>query len=174
MAKTVIFKINSPSITFFKEKLRFIIDKENIAIDKRCIDLIVKLNNNSIGSAINYLEKIKVLDIYCTPEIFKHLETNISIDIWDKYSLLCKEGNLGAVKQLIDEINMLGFTVLDVLDSYNTYIKQSDIFTETMSYEILKLILTYTHHFYLYKEDSILLLFFTNKLILLLSNESSN
>jgi len=174
MIKTIIFNINYPSVAFIKEKLMFICDKENIAIDKQCIDHIINLTNNSIGSAINYLEKIKVLDIYCTPDICKNLETNICIDVWNKYSILCKEGKLAEVKQLLDEINRLGFTVLDILDSYYIYIKHSDIFSEEISYEILKLIMIYTHHFYLYKEDSILLLFFTNKLILLLSNDSGN
>jgi len=174
MIKALIFNINSPSYAFIKEKLTFIIDTEDIAIDKQCIDHIIKLTNNSLGSAINYLGKIKVLDIYCTPEICKKLETNIIKDIWDKYSLLCKEGNLGEVRLLLNEINSLGFTVLDILDSYNTYIITSDIITKEISYEILKLIMIYTHHFYLYNEDSILLLFFTNKLILLFKKYNNN
>ena len=174
MIKAVIFNINIPSNEFIKDKLTYIIRKENISINKKCIDSIIKLTNNSLGSAINYLEKIKILNIYCTPDICKNLETNICIDVWYKYSILCKEGNLCAVRQLLKEINSLGFTVLDILDSYFTYIKHTDLFSEEITYEIIKLIMIYTHHFYLYNEDSILLLFFTNKLILLLNNESSN
>jgi hypothetical protein len=174
MIKMTILNINYPSHEFIKDQLSTIIEKENIVIDTKCIDHIITLSNNSIGSSINYLEKIKVLDIPCTYEICTQLETNIGTDLWYKYSILCQEGKLGAVKQLLNEISQLGFSVLDILDSYYIYIKQSAFFSEEVSYEILKLILVYTHHFFLYKEDNILLLFFSNKLILLLSNDPDN
>lgn len=174
MIKMTILNINYPSHEFIKKKLTTIITKENIVINNNCIDHIIKLSNNSLGSAINYLERIKVLDIPCTYEICTQLETSIGIDVWYKYSILCQEGKLGEVKQLLNEISKLGFSVLDILDSYHIYIKQSEFFSEEVSYEILKLIMVYTHHFFLYKEDNILLLFFSNKLILLLSNGSDH
>jgi DNA polymerase III delta prime subunit len=171
MIKMTILNINYPSHEFITAKLNTIITRENIVIDNKCIDHIIKLSNNSIGSSINYLEKIKVLDIPCTYEICTQLETNIGTDLWYKYSILCQEGKLGEVKQILNEISQLGFSVLDILDSYYVYVKLSEFFSEEISYEILKLIMVYTHYFFLYKEDNILLLFFTNKLILLLSNE---
>jgi len=174
MIKTMIFNINSPSTAFIKDKLKYIITKENISIDTQCIDYIINLTNNSLGASINYLDKIKLLNIHCSLDICKQLETNIGRNLWERYTILCNEGDLCAVKQVLKEINSLGFTVLDILDSYYSYIKYSDIFSDEISYEIIKLIMVYTHHFYLYNEDSILLLFFTNKLILLLSNEPSN
>lgn len=169
--KTIIFNINSPSTSYITDKLAYIINKEHISIDMRCIDRIIKLTNNSLGSSINYLDKIKVLNEHCSLDICKQLETNIGIDVWQEYSLLCKKGDLNGAKVIVDRIKTLGFTVLDILDSYYSFIKYSDVFSETTSYEIIKLIMVYIQNFYVYNEDSILLLFFTNKLILLLTNE---
>ena len=57
---------------------------------------------------------------------------------------------------------------MDILDSYFTFIKITDMLNENIKYNIVKLILKYIAIFHTLHENEVELAFFTNELIKLL------
>jgi hypothetical protein len=57
-----------------------------------------------------------------------------------------------------------GYSVMDILDSYFTFIKITTILDETIKYKVIKLILKYIALFHTLHENEIELALFTNEL----------
>ena len=70
--------------------------------------------------------------------------------------------------QIIYSIYKKGYSVMDILDSYFTFIKVTNLLDETIKYKVIKLILKYIALFHTLHENDIELAFFTNELIKLL------
>ena len=65
------------------------------------------------------------------------------------------------ILSLIDK----GYSVMDILDGYFSYIKLNDIIDENIKYKIIKIICKYITIFHNTHENSIELILFTNELI---------
>ena len=78
---------------------------------------------------------------------------------------------MASIKNLKDAIITIhsiykkGYSVMDILDSYFSFIKITDILNQTIKYKIIKLILKYIALFYTLHENVIELTLFTNELI---------
>ena len=57
---------------------------------------------------------------------------------------------------------------MDILDSYFTFIKITDMLDEIIKYKVIKLILKYIAFFHTIHENEVELAFFTNELIKLI------
>jgi hypothetical protein len=66
---------------------------------------------------------------------------------------------------LIYSIYDQGYSVIDILDNYFTFIKQTTILTEEQKYKIIPYICKYIEIFYNIHEDVIELALFTSNLI---------
>jgi len=149
--------------------LENIVDKENIIIDDDAKKFIVDISNNSARILINYLEKLKLLDQHVTKDLCIKICTNISFTDFDKYTEFCKNGNINEAISLLKQINKKGFSVMDILDNYFTYLKWTDNLNDTIKFEVTKLIMKYISVFHNIHEDEIELALFTNNLIFLFS-----
>lgn len=160
--------INTPNLN--KEQLinitKHICSKESIKINDKIIEFIISISNNSIRVIINYLEKFKLLNQEITIDIANELCTNISFDEFNKYTELCKkEHDLKNAILLMYDLIKRGYSVMDILDNYFIYIKNSIILTEEEKYEIIPYICKYISIFNDIHEDEIELCHFTNNLI---------
>ena len=82
--------------------------------------------NNSIRLLINYMEKFKLLNINITETDKEY--TNISFYEFEKYTeewYINK--NIKFSIQIINSIYNKGYSVMDILDSYFTFIKITTI-----------------------------------------------
>ena len=144
-------------------------NKENIDIDPEAIEFTLRICNGSTKLLINYLEKFALLKQSITFPVVNTICTNIYFDRFDTFtSLAIIEKNFPAAVRLLYTIYEEGYSVMDILDSYFTFIKITDMLTEDIKYRVIKLILKYIALFHTLHENEIELALFTNELLRLL------
>lgn len=131
---------------------------ESLDINDINIKKLIKMSNNSIQIIINSLQKLILLN---SNDINK-INTNISFCELEAFTVLLKNNNINeAIKILINFIQK-GFSVLDILDLYFTFIKNTDIITDVLKYKVVPIICKYIIIFNDVHEDYIELVFFAN------------
>jgi DNA polymerase III delta prime subunit len=155
-----------------KEQLFKIIDKikanENISMDIEAEEFIVNISNKTVKILINYMEKFKLVNEHITHNLAVKLCSNISFITFEDYTNLIKNKNLNNAIQLIYEIYDKGYSVMDILDNYFLFVKNTDILDETEKYNVIPIICKYITIFHNIHEDEIELALFTNNLIAIL------
>jgi DNA polymerase III delta subunit len=141
-------------------------DKENILLDDECKKFILSISNNSIKILINYLEKLKLINLPITLELVSDVCTNITFKDFENFTKYCKfEKNVVNAVELIYKLFDKGYSVMDILDSYFLFVKTTNILTEDEKYKIIPIICKYITVFHNIHEDEIELALFTNSLI---------
>ena len=142
---------------------------EQIEIDDDAEEFIVNISNNSVKTIINYMEKFKLLNQRITFELAVQLCSNISFITFKDYTEMLLKNELLKAIQIIFEINEMGYSVMDILDNYFVFIKNTDILDETQKYKVIPYLCKYITIFHNIHEDEIELALFTNNLIKILS-----
>ena len=137
---------------------------ENIDIDQESINFIINISNNTVKILINYMEKFKLLGEKITLNLATHLCSNISFLTFEKYTNLIKNKNLKEAISIILEIHDKGYSVMDILDNYFIFVKNTSLLNEDQKYNIIPIICKYITIFYNIHEDEIELSLFTNNL----------
>ena len=155
-----------------RENLIEIVNKiktnENITIDADAEEFIINISNKTAKILINYMEKFKLLNEHITLNLAVKLCSNISFFSFEKYTKLIKNNNLNEAIKLMYEIYDKGYSVMDILDNYFFYIKNTTILSEKEKYDIIPYICKYITVFHNIHEDEIELALFTNNLIKIL------
>ena len=94
--------------------------------------------------------------------------SNISFITFEDYTNLIKNKKLNEAIQLIYEIYDKGYSVMDILDNYFLFVKNTDLLNETEKYNVIPIICKYITIFHNIHEDEIELALFTNNLIAIL------
>jgi DNA polymerase III delta prime subunit len=145
---------------------------ENIIIMPDVIDFIISISNKSVRIIVNYLEKFKLLNRTITIELANQVCTNISFYEFNQFTSICKnEKDLRKAINLIYKLSNRGYSVMDILDNYFIYIKNTVILTDEEKYEIIPHICKYITIFNNIHEDDIELAHFTNNLINIFDNK---
>jgi DNA polymerase III gamma/tau subunit len=140
--------------------------KENILITSEVSDFIISISNKSIRIIVNYLEKFKLLNREITIELANQVCTNISFYEFNNFTRICKEEqDLRKAIALIYTLSNRGYSVMDILDNYFIYLKNTTLLTEEEKYAIIPYICKYITIFNNVHEDDIELAHFTNNLI---------
>jgi DNA polymerase III delta prime subunit len=152
-----------------KENLKTIMNKikviENIEIEEEAEDYIINFSNNNVKIMINYLEKMKLLDKHITLNDALKICTNINFKVFDKYIYYIQNQELKKAIELLYNIYDKGYSVIDILDNFFLYIKNTYInICEMQKYEIISYICKYIIAFNNIHEHEIELALFTNNL----------
>ena len=152
-----------------RESLHKIMNKskkvENIVIDSYAQEFILNICNHSAKILMNYMEKIKLLNKEINIDLANQICTNISFQTFEKYTLLVKEKKLVDAIKIFYDIYDKGYSVMDILDSYFLFVKNTDKLNEDEKYNIIPIICKYITIFHNIHEDEIELALFTNNLI---------
>jgi DNA polymerase III delta prime subunit len=152
-----------------RENLRKIMLKiknsENIDIDSEAEEFILDISNSAAKILLNYMEKFKLLNQKITYDLAVQLCTNISFITFEEYNILLKNNKLDEAIKLIYKIYDKGYSVMDILDSYFLFIKNTKNITEEQKYNLIPFICKYITIFHNIHEDEIELALFTNNLI---------
>jgi DNA polymerase III delta prime subunit len=166
-----VIKIKALHHTNLIKIINKISDKENILLDDECKKFILSISNNSIKILINYLEKLKLINLPITLELVSDVCTNITFKDFEHFTKYCKiEKNVVNGVQLIYKLFDKGYSVMDILDSYFLFVKTTNILTEDEKYKIIPIICKYITVFHNIHEDEIELALFTNSLIKTFTN----
>lgn len=164
-----IIKINPLHMENLQHIIQDVCRKEVIHLDPGVEEYIINISNNSIRIIANYLEKFKLLSLPITIDLAINVCTNISFKEFDQYMLFCKgEQNLRGAVQVLMAIFERGYSVMDILDNFFIYVKNTDLLTEDEKYKIIPLICKYITFFNTIHEDEIELALFTNNVTHLL------
>jgi len=165
-SRCTIIKLKPISQAYLKIILKKIKNAEKLSITDKAENFILNICNNSIRLLINYLEKFKLLNIPIDEKKVKEICTNISFYEFENYTKAWyKEKNLQKSIKLIYSIYNKGYSVMDILDSYFSFIKITTIIEEKVKYKIIIFILKYIAVFHTLHENDIELIIFTNELI---------
>jgi DNA polymerase III delta prime subunit len=139
-----------------------IIKNENIHIHQDAYDFIVNISNKNIKNLINYFEKITLLhNTEINLDIVHKLCFTISLNTFDNYTNMIMNNQMDDAISLIYSIYDQGYSVIDILDNYFTFVKQTHLLTEEQKYKIIPYICKYIEIFYNIHEDVIELALFT-------------
>jgi replication factor C subunit 2/4 len=138
---------------------------ENIEIDEDALHFIVNISNNTSKIILNYMEKFKLLSQPITLNIAIQLCSNISFLIFEEYTQFVLNQNLFQAIQIINQIYEKGYSVMDILDNYFIFIKNTATLTEEQKYKIIPFLCKYITIFHIIHEDEIELSLFTNNLV---------
>jgi len=138
---------------------------ENITIYDEAEEFILNISNNTAKILINYLEKCKLIGEPITLDLAIQICTNISFLLLHRYTEYIKNGQLKESIQVFYDIYDKGYSVMDILDNYFLFIKNTNSLNEKQKYDIIPLICKYITIFHNIHEDEIELSLFTNDLI---------
>jgi DNA polymerase III gamma/tau subunit len=157
-----------------------IILNEQIIIDDAAKNELIKICLNIPKTLLNYMEKIKIINIPITYDIIQDICMNINYKYYNNYTIYLINGDLQQALTTIQIIYNDGYSVIDILYDYFNYIKTTDIIScneklisNYNKYEIVNYISKYISLFNILHEDEIELCFFTNNLITHLSNKKN-
>jgi len=149
-------------------------EDENIVIDKDAEEFIINISNNTIKILINYMEKFKLLnEKRITMDLVIQLCTNISFLTFEEFTKFILTNNLNEAIQIIYEIYDKGYSVMDILDNYFIFVKNTAILNEDQKYKMIPCICKYITIFHNIHEDEIELALFTNNLSEILSDKDN-
>lgn len=139
---------------------------ENIEMDDDVVDFVINMCNNSVSMLLNYMEKFKLIGEKITMDIAKSACSIISFSEFEEFTKIVFNApytvnNLSIAKTMLDSMIAKGYSVVDILDNYFNYIKNSEIIDEDSKYRIIPIITKYIVYFSNYHEDDIELYFFT-------------
>ena len=160
-SRCTIIKIKPMGKDFFKKVINNIKSNENIEITQQAEDFILNISNNSIRILINYMEKFKLYNNKISLDVAKTICTNISFSEFEKYTKAWKNGSMKEASLIIKNIFDKGYSVMDILDCYYTFIKFTDILNEYDKYNAIIIICSYISRFYTKHEHEIELFFLT-------------
>ena len=136
-----------------------------MSIEDDAKEFILHTCNNSIRLLINYIEKFKLLGQPITIELSKEICTNLSFFDFEKYTeAWFRDRDFKKAITIIFSISNKGYSVMDILDGYFTFIKITPLLNETQKYKTIKLICKYISIFHTLHEDDTELALFTNEL----------
>jgi len=138
---------------------------ENISMTQESEDFILSISNNSVRILINYLEKLKLLGKEITLELATSVCTNIVFLDFVEYTKLCMEKDHKKAIKLLYSLFDKGYSVMDILDSYFIFVKNTKLLTEIQKYKVINYISKYITVFHNIHEDVIELALFTNNVI---------
>jgi DNA polymerase III delta prime subunit len=147
-----------------------IVVAENINITPDASDFILNVSNNNAKTLINYMEKFKILNQDIDLELATNVCTNISFFIFEQYTQFLQNNKLNLAVKILYDIYDKGYSVMDILDNYFVFVKNTNCLTEIQKYDIIPIICKYITIFHNIHEDEIELALFSNNLFSILSS----
>ena len=162
-----ILKIESLSTYQTEVILNRIIENEDIHINDDAKCFLLRISGNAIRNVINNLEKIHIYGSSSndpiTLDMCKKLCSSMSFDKFEEY-VDSFSGPLVDSIHILYEIHDYGYSVIDILDYFFTFVKDTNKLNETQKYQAIPIICKYITIFHTIHEDVIELALFTNNL----------
>ena len=135
--------------------LEEIIQTENIEMDDKAKNFIISVSNNTIKNLINYLEKCKLLNKCISFDTSIKICSDIDIYTLEQYTDYVKNGDINNAIKVIYSIANDGYSVMDILDNYFMFLKNTDKLSENDKYKVVPFICKYITAFHEIHENDI-------------------
>jgi hypothetical protein len=141
-----------------------IIDLEKIVIDTESREFLLKISKHSIRSLVNHLERIYIYGEPVDIGLCKKLCSHISFDKFEETIVNVREKKLSEAIVVLFSIHDYGYSVIDILDYFFNFVKQTKTMNEDEKYKVIPVICKYITIFHNVHEDAIELALFINDL----------
>lgn len=159
-----IVKLQTPTHDIIKNIMDNIISNEILNITHDARDYLLMFSKYSIREVISNLEKISILsenDSVVDVEKCKNIISNISHKQFEYYIAEIKNNNLEKAIEILYNIYDYGYSVIDILDMFYSFVKSTNLLDEDQKYYILPILCKYITFFYNLHEDVIELVLFS-------------
>jgi DNA polymerase III delta prime subunit len=166
-----ILRLEPPSQTQVKQILRDVLKKEGMRITEEAQDYILTLSSYNVRETINHLDKLNLLfgsEKELTPESCKELCSTVSFQQFESYIGDLRSGTYVNGFAKLNHIYEYGYSVIDILDAFFTFVKATSLLSEDEKYRIVPLLCKYITHFHNIHEHPIELAFFTREVFAVL------
>jgi DNA polymerase III delta prime subunit len=165
--QTRLMCINMPIVShsYLRSIVYRIVMDHSIDIEEVAINHIIMVSNNRINRLLNNFEKVVLYKYPITLQIGYSLCSHINICVFDIYMEHIRDNNIQSAVHQLYQLSEKGFSVIDILDTFFSYIKITSMVSEEHKYQLIELICKYINIFYTIHEDQIELALLTNDII---------
>ena len=156
-----------------RDHLDNIVQKEQIVIPNDCKEYLIIVCNHSVRVLINFLEKLCLTMRPIQLDLCKQICTSMSVQYFENYLEALLEGSLPKAITIFEDLYQTGYSVIDILDYFFTFIKTTDMINETVKYEVIPILCKYITIFHNVHEDPIELSLFTNSIFRTISTTAT-
>jgi DNA polymerase III delta prime subunit len=167
-SRTHIIKLSPTTNEHVNRIMSHIIENEKIQITDDAKLYIISMSQASIRNMINHIEKIYIYGKAIDLDTCKNICSSISFHKFNLYIEHIETGNLQDAIKVLYDIHDYGYSVIDILDFFFTFVKQTPLLSEQIKYKIVPFLCKYITVFHDIHEDEIELALFTNNLISLM------
>lgn len=160
-----IIRIQPPTQPQIEAIMDRIISDEHITVTDEAKRYLLAFCKNSVRTLISNLEKMYILNEPIDLDKCCALYSDISFQEFEKYLDLLKNRELHAAIRILNDIHDFGYSVIDILDYFFTFVKSTGSLTEDEKYRITKIICKQITVFYNIHEDSIELAVLSKKIL---------
>jgi DNA polymerase-3 subunit gamma/tau len=162
-SRLYVFKLHLLDSTQIRTIIDTIATNEKILLGPYVEDYLIKISDYNIRNIIHYLEKIfiytsKSIDL----ETCKQLCSNISMRPFEDFIKYMRQQNISDSLALIYNYYDHGYSVIDILEFFFCFIKQTPLLEQLEKYKITKILCKYITIFHVDQEDPIELALFVN------------
>lgn len=163
--------IKMPQITHVTMRTIFdnIVKAENMTFDKDAERFILSICNTTVKTLINYIEKCKMMNCHITYDTALDICSDIDIKTFERFTRCVKSCDLHTAIHILYSIYDDGYSVMDILNNYFTFVKITPLLTELEKYKIVPYICKYITVFHDIHESDIELPLFANNLVATMS-----
>ena len=162
-----ILKMISPDIATVQTIMNNIILKENLHISDEAREYLLSFSKYSIREILSHLEKISILSTnneLIDIEKCKNIISNISHKQFENYIENIKANRLQDAIDILYYIYDYGYSVIDILDMFFSFIKTTQYLDEERKYKILPILCKYITYFHSLHEDVVEIVIFTQEI----------
>lgn len=166
--------INDNNIDFIDNVIEKILINEKMYFESDETKIFfIHLSNLLITNVLNNLNKIKIIygdNVIITKEILEKVLVYIYTKDLNNYINLCKNKQFNEAINILLNIYNAGYSIIDILEEFNYFIKNNKELLEKHIFEILKLLCKYINIFSNVNDNILELYFLTVKIIDILDN----
>ena len=162
-----ILKMISPDIVTVQTIMNNIISKENLHISDEAREYLLSFSKYSIREILSHLEKISILSTnneLIDIEKCKNIISNISHKQFENYIENIKANKLQDAIDILYYIYDYGYSVIDILDMFFSFVKTTQYLDEERKYKILPILCKYITYFHSLHEDVVEIVIFTQEI----------
>lgn len=160
-----ILHIKSLDETQIRVVMDKIIENESIRINDDAKAYLLRISDKTVRNVINNLEKVFIYDADLTDlDTCKQLCSNISFQQFEDYVRSFRTETIADTIKILYDIHDYGYSVIDILNYFFTFVKITDLFSEEQKYRLIPIICKYVTIFNKIHESNIELALFTNEI----------
>ena len=143
--------------------MNHIISNENMKVNSYIRNYLINISDNNIRHIIHNLEKIHIFNNYkISISQCRELCSNISMEPFEHFISFIKNQDIYQAIHILYKYHDYGYSVIDILEFFFFFIKNTTLLTEIQKYKIIPVICEYITIFNKLQEDIIELSLFTN------------